>query len=106
MNSVISEMPGPLVGVNARAPFHDAPSTIPIAASSSSAWMMQKSILAGLRVATVAGAEVLERIHQRGRRRDRIPGADRRARIHAPEARGGVAVDHDVAARLRATLQE
>ena len=40
-NSLISEMPGPLVGVNARAPFQLAPSTMPIAASSSSAWMMQ-----------------------------------------------------------------
>ncbi len=40
-NSFISDKPGPLVGVNARAPFHDAPSTMPIAASSSSAWTMQ-----------------------------------------------------------------
>ena len=39
MNSFISEMPGPLVAVNARAPFHDAPSTMPIAESSSSAWI-------------------------------------------------------------------
>ena len=37
MNSFMSEMPGPLVGVKARAPFHEAPSTIPIADSSSSA---------------------------------------------------------------------
>ncbi len=36
MNSFISEMPGPLVGVNERAPFQDAPMTVPIAASSSS----------------------------------------------------------------------
>ena len=35
-------MPGPLVGVKERAPFQPAPSTIPIAASSSSAWIMQK----------------------------------------------------------------
>jgi hypothetical protein len=32
MNSFISEMPGPLVGVNARAPFHEAPITMPMAA--------------------------------------------------------------------------
>ena len=38
----MSEMPGPLVGVNALAPFQDAPSTMPIAASSSSAWMTAK----------------------------------------------------------------
>ena len=40
MNSFISEMPGPAVGVNARAPAHAAPITMPMAASSSSAWMM------------------------------------------------------------------
>ena len=39
MNSLISEMPGPLVAVKARAPFQLAPSTMPIAASSSSAWI-------------------------------------------------------------------
>src|SRR4029077_4366835 len=36
-NSCISEMPGPDVAVNARAPFHAAPITMPIEASSSSA---------------------------------------------------------------------
>src|SRR6202040_2378653 len=36
MNSCISEMPGPEVAVKARAPFHDAPITMPIEASSSS----------------------------------------------------------------------
>src|SRR3954451_16791014 len=40
MNSVISEMPGPEVAVKARAPFHDAPITMPIEASSSSPWTM------------------------------------------------------------------
>src|SRR3954467_15057427 len=40
MNSVISEMPGPEVAVKARAPFQDAPITIPIEASSSSPWTM------------------------------------------------------------------
>jgi hypothetical protein len=38
MNSVISEMPGPEVAVNARAPFQLAPITMPIEASSSSPW--------------------------------------------------------------------
>ena len=37
MNSLISEMPGPEVQVNAREPFHAAPITMPIEASSSSA---------------------------------------------------------------------
>src|SRR3974390_2327855 len=40
MNSCISEMPGPEVAVNARAPFQPAPITMPIEASSSSAWTM------------------------------------------------------------------
>ncbi len=40
MNSCISEMPGPEVQVNARAPFQPAPTTMPIEAISSSAWMM------------------------------------------------------------------
>src|SRR5437868_12351261 len=40
MNSDISEMPGPEVAVKARAPFQPAPVTMPIEASSSSAWMI------------------------------------------------------------------
>ncbi len=56
--------------------------------------------LAGLRILAVALAERLERVHQRRRRRDRVPGADRRARIHAAQGRGRIAVDHDVAGRL------
>ena len=40
MNSCISEMPGPEVAVKARAPFQAAPITMPIEASSSSAWTM------------------------------------------------------------------
>ncbi len=42
MNSDISEMPGPDVVVIARAPAQPAPSTMPIAASSSSAWTTAK----------------------------------------------------------------
>jgi hypothetical protein len=42
MNSVISEMPGPEVAVNARAPFQPAPTTMPIEASSSSACTIAK----------------------------------------------------------------
>src|SRR5215212_11469720 len=40
MNSCISEMPGPEVAVKARAPFQEAPMTMPIEASSSSPWTM------------------------------------------------------------------
>src|SRR5216110_2270167 len=36
MNSCIKEIPGPDVAVKARAPFHEAPITMPIEASSSS----------------------------------------------------------------------
>ncbi len=45
MNSCISEMPGPDVAVKARAPFQAAPITVPMAESSSSAWMMAKRFL-------------------------------------------------------------
>jgi hypothetical protein len=41
----MSERPGPDVAVNARAPFQLAPSTMPMAASSSSAWMNAKFFL-------------------------------------------------------------
>jgi hypothetical protein len=40
MNSVISEMPGPDVAVNERAPFQPAPIAMPMEASSSSPWMI------------------------------------------------------------------
>ena len=46
MNSCISEMPGPEVAVKARAPFQAAPITMPIEASSSSAWTMAYLALA------------------------------------------------------------
>src|SRR6476660_6790284 len=45
MTSLISEIPGPLVAVKARAPFQPAPVTIPIDASSSSAWMIANLFL-------------------------------------------------------------
>src|SRR5918999_4615500 len=45
INSVMSEMPGPEVVVNARAPFQPAPIAIPIEASSSSPWMIANLFL-------------------------------------------------------------
>src|SRR5579863_9950537 len=45
MNSLISEMPGPEVVVNARAPFQPAPTHMPIEAISSSAWTIAKLFL-------------------------------------------------------------
>ena len=44
MNSLISEIPGPAVGVKARAPAHEAPITMPMAASSSSACRIAKRL--------------------------------------------------------------
>ena len=57
-------------------------------------------VLLRLRVAAVLPAERGERFHQRRRRRDRIPGADRRAGVDAAEPGGGVAVDQDGVLRL------
>src|SRR2546428_2102053 len=45
MNSLINEMPGPEVEVKARAPFQPAPVTMPMEASSSSAWMIANLFL-------------------------------------------------------------
>ena len=53
-NSCISEMPGPEVAVKARAPFQPAPITMPIEASSSSAWTIAKRALPVVRVDAVA----------------------------------------------------
>ncbi len=98
MNSLISEMPGPEVAVKARAPFQPAPTTMPMEASSSSACTIAK------RFWPVAGstrnlrAVLLERLGHRGRGRDRIPGRDRRAAVHAAQRRGAVAVDEDAVA--------
>ena len=61
MNSLISEMPGPAVDVNARAPAHAAPITMPAAASSSSAWMSAVLALLGLGIDAKALTEFLER---------------------------------------------
>src|SRR6185369_12488457 len=44
------EMPGPAVAVMARAPAQPAPSTMPIAASSSSAWTMANVALPSARM--------------------------------------------------------
>ena len=62
-------------------------------------------LLAGVRVDTQLVGEHLVRVHERRGRRDRIPGADRRAGEHAAQARRGVAVDEDVARGFRAAEQ-
>ena len=71
-----------------------------MAASSSSAWMNAKFFLPVSGSTRSLSQKHLERVHQRGRRRDRIPRADRGAGKHAAERRRGVAVDHDVARGL------
>src|SRR3954469_15429804 len=45
MNSCMSEIPGPDVAVNERAPFQPAPIAMPIEASSSSPWMIANLFL-------------------------------------------------------------
>ena len=53
------------------------------------------AVLAGVRIDAELLAVLLERLGQRRRRRDRIPGAHRRAAVDAAERGGGVAVDED-----------
>ena len=55
----MSEMPGPEVAVKARAPFHIAPITMPIAASSSSAWMKAKFLRPLSRSTRMRSANIL-----------------------------------------------
>ena len=52
-------------------------------------------VLAGHGVAPELAAELLERVHHRRGRRDRVPRRDGRARVEAAERRRGVAVDED-----------
>ncbi len=56
--------------------------------------------LAGRRVDAQPLAEAAERVHQRRRRRDRVPGTDGCAGVDAAEPGGGVAVDQHVAGSL------
>ena len=53
MNSFISEMPGPAVGVKARAPAQLAPITMPTAASLVLGLQDREPVLLGLRIAPV-----------------------------------------------------
>ena len=64
MNSLINEMPGPEVVVNARAPFHPAPITIPIEASSSSACTIA-NLLVPVALSTRYLLQYLKRFGQR-----------------------------------------
>ena len=99
-NSPISEMPGPDVDVIARAPAQPAPTTMPIAAISSSACTIANVALPVVLVHAVLPHVADERFGQRRRRRDRIPRDDRDAGQHAADRRGGVALDQDLPAVL------
>jgi hypothetical protein len=73
---------------------------MPIADSSSSAWMNAKLRLPVSGIDAQLVGEALERVHQRGGRRDRIPAGHRGAGIDRTESGRGVAVDQDVAGGL------
>ena len=98
MNSVISEMPGPEVLVKARAPFQPAPITMPIEASSSSAWTMAYLALPVSLSCAEPLAMGLEGLGERRGGRDGIPGADRGAAIDRAQRGGVVAFDEDAVA--------
>ena len=61
--------------------------------------MEASSSSTGIGIDRQAVAKTLESVHQRRRRRDRIPGSDGGAGVDAAERCGGVAIDNDVAGR-------
>ncbi len=73
---------------------------MPIEASSSSAWTMAYLVFLVVGIDPQPPAMAGEGLGQRGRRRDRIPGADRRAAIDGAERGRGVAFDEDAVADL------
>jgi hypothetical protein len=82
MNSLISEMPGPDVGVKARVlRLNDA-----------------EPFVAGIRIYAELLTVITEGIHQRGRRRDRVPGPHRGARENKAQTGRLVARDENVVA--------
>ena len=86
--------------MKARAPFQDAPMTMPIEASSSSPWTMAYLALPVFGIVPQLLAMAGEGVRQRRRRRDRIPGADGGAAIDRAERGGAVALDEDAVADL------
>src|ERR1041385_7744411 len=96
MNSGISEMPGPEVAVKARAPFQAAPITMPIEASSSSAWMIADfACLVVGSTRNLAQWRVNASVGERRRRREQIPRAHRGVAVHRAQRRRGVALDEN-----------
>ena len=99
MNSLISEMPGPAVDVNERAPAHPAPITMPAAASSSSAWI--SAYLRSLRLGSTRkrsqyslNASISDVDGVIGYHAPTVAPA-----YTAPSARGGVAVEENAVLR-------
>jgi hypothetical protein len=98
MNSVISETPGPEGGgegaraVPSRAHHHADGGDLVLRLHDGIA------VLAGVRIDTELAAVALEGFGHRGRRRDRVPGGDGRAAVHAAEGGRAVAVDEDALA--------
>jgi hypothetical protein len=87
-------MPGPEVDVSAR----PVPGGANHHADGRQLVLRLEDAVVGLSVVgvfAVAGAELLERVHHRRRRRDRVPGGHRRARVEAAQRGGRVAVDQD-----------
>src|ERR1700759_13410 len=91
MNSFISEMPGPDVVVNARAPFQPAPTTMPADAISSSACTIAHLLTPVFRIAAIFHAVFRERFGERRGGRVRIPPAARRATVDTTQRRSGIA---------------
>ena len=81
-----------------RAPFQPAPITMPMAAISSSAWTMANLFFAGLGIDAEFLAMLGEGFGQRGRGRDRIPGADRGPAIDRAQPCRIVAAQEDAIA--------
>ena len=79
-------MPGPDVDVIARAPAQPAPTTMPMRGDLVLGLDDRERRLAGLLVHAVLPHVADERLGQRRRRRDRIPGDDRDAGEHAAHA--------------------
>jgi hypothetical protein len=103
MNSVISDTPGPEVAVKARAPFQPAPITMPMGQL---VLGLHDGIvvLTGGGVNAELGAVLLERLGNRGRRGDRVPGGHRGAAIHQAQSRGAVAVGKNLVTHVVGSL--
>src|SRR5690606_24380887 len=95
MNSFISDTPGPAVVAKARARAVPAGADHHADRRDLVLGLDHRETRPALLVDAVLLAILLESLGQRRRRRDRIPGANRRAAVNAAERGGGVAFDED-----------